>query len=249
MDIKKNIPNVLSTIRLTMALALPFVFLNTSLLNTLIFYLVGDATDAIDGHLARKWKVQSKYGKIVDPIADKLLNGVTLLLTSILVNPVMFVLTSFEALIATTNILRIKRKSDINVAQIGRIKTVFLFFATVSALTVPMVPSLAIMSNILIGITATLQAFTAGKYLGDLRRESKSANEKLYEPVRESKTKEKDSEEEIKKLKYAKKRLKKLEAKTETLFSVKENPEERTLLYGEDEIEHEEKGISRTLKK
>jgi phosphatidylglycerophosphate synthase len=59
MSIKKYIPNILSTIRLAMALALPIVFLNTSLLNTLIFYLVGDATDAVDGFLARKWKVQS----------------------------------------------------------------------------------------------------------------------------------------------------------------------------------------------
>jgi phosphatidylglycerophosphate synthase len=248
MNIKRNIPNILSTIRLAMALALPYVFLNTSLLNTLIFYLVGDATDAIDGHLARKWKVQSKYGKIVDPIADKLLNGLTLLLTSIFINPVMFVLTGFEALIAATNILRVKRKSDINVAQIGRIKTVCLFFATISALAVPMVPSLTIASNVLIGATATLQAFTAGKYLKEFRSEKKAAKEESCKPFQIQKVN--NNEDEIRKLKYAKEKLKKFEAAKETSskkiegFNIKQ-----VSLYEENINEQEEKGISRTLKK
>jgi len=248
MALKKNMPNVLSTIRLGMALALPFVFLNTSLLNTLIFYLVGDATDAIDGYLARKWKAQSKYGKFVDPIADKLLNGTALLLISIFINPAMFVLTGFEALIAGTNIIRIKRKSDINVAQIGRIKTVCLFFATVSALVVPMVPSLAMASYILIGTTATLQAFTAGKYLKELRKERKSSSEKTFKNIQKPNLKNEDDN--IKKLEYAKVRLMELEAKKKNSSVVKEKVNKERMLLTEKNIdEQKEQGVSRTLRK
>lgn len=36
-------------------------------------YGLAAATDAIDGHLARKWQVTSVFGRIVDPFCDKIL--------------------------------------------------------------------------------------------------------------------------------------------------------------------------------
>jgi len=249
MSIKKYIPNILSTIRLAMALALPVVFLNTSLLNTLIFYLVGDATDAVDGFLARKWKVQSKYGKFVDPLADKMLNGLTLLLTSILVNPLLFILTGFEALIAATNLVRIKKKRDINVAKIGKVKTVVLFFTTVLSLLTPMIPSLKLTSTILIGLTATLQAMTAGKYLSEYHKENK-AEKKAQVPVEEESVQPIVEEDPVKKLEYAKEKLATLATKNAiqvpTVIADNVKPLE---VFEEEIIPDDDMGIARTFKK
>ncbi len=36
-------------------------------------FVVAAATDALDGHLARKWNAISKFGRIMDPFADKIL--------------------------------------------------------------------------------------------------------------------------------------------------------------------------------
>lgn len=36
-------------------------------------FIIAALTDALDGHLARKWKVESKFGRVMDPFADKLL--------------------------------------------------------------------------------------------------------------------------------------------------------------------------------
>jgi len=36
-------------------------------------FIIAAATDALDGHLARKWNVVSAFGRIMDPFADKLL--------------------------------------------------------------------------------------------------------------------------------------------------------------------------------
>ncbi len=36
-------------------------------------FLVAAATDFLDGYLARRWKVVSAFGKLADPIADKVL--------------------------------------------------------------------------------------------------------------------------------------------------------------------------------
>ena len=38
-----------------------------------VIFIIAAITDALDGHLARKWNVESKFGRIMDPMADKLL--------------------------------------------------------------------------------------------------------------------------------------------------------------------------------
>ena len=39
----------------------------------LIIFIIAAITDCLDGYIARKNKVITKFGKIVDPLADKLL--------------------------------------------------------------------------------------------------------------------------------------------------------------------------------
>jgi CDP-diacylglycerol--glycerol-3-phosphate 3-phosphatidyltransferase/cardiolipin synthase len=46
----------------------------------LAIFLFACITDWLDGYLARAWQQQSTLGRILDPIADKLLVGVTLLM-------------------------------------------------------------------------------------------------------------------------------------------------------------------------
>lgn len=38
-----------------------------------VFFVVAAITDALDGHLARKWHAVSLFGRVMDPLADKLL--------------------------------------------------------------------------------------------------------------------------------------------------------------------------------
>ncbi len=43
-------------------------------------YVVASVTDFFDGYLARKWDMQSDLGRMLDPIADKLLISVVLMM-------------------------------------------------------------------------------------------------------------------------------------------------------------------------
>ncbi|NBS54512.1 CDP-diacylglycerol--glycerol-3-phosphate 3-phosphatidyltransferase [bacterium] len=39
----------------------------------LLLFVAAALTDWLDGHLARKWKIESDFGRLFDPLADKLL--------------------------------------------------------------------------------------------------------------------------------------------------------------------------------
>ena len=45
-----------------------------------IFFAAAAATDQIDGFLARRWHVQSAFGKVADPLADRLMIGTAVVL-------------------------------------------------------------------------------------------------------------------------------------------------------------------------
>lgn len=45
----------------------------TILIISAAIFIIAALTDALDGHLARKWKAESKFGRIMDPFADKIL--------------------------------------------------------------------------------------------------------------------------------------------------------------------------------
>ncbi len=80
-----NLPNVLTYGRI---LAVPVVAGllmyggNTARWVALIIYVVAAITDFLDGYLARIWQQQSSLGVMLDPIADKVLVDVVLLVLS-----------------------------------------------------------------------------------------------------------------------------------------------------------------------
>lgn len=70
-----NIPNILTVFRLLCAPAVAIVFLvlphPLSDWLALILFVLASLTDFLDGYLARAWNQQSKFGTMLDPIADK----------------------------------------------------------------------------------------------------------------------------------------------------------------------------------
>lgn len=72
----KYIPNALSVLRMLMILAFVMMFFSDHPNNYLfaaLIYLIAGGTDVLDGYLARRFGWVSRLGKILDPVADKLL--------------------------------------------------------------------------------------------------------------------------------------------------------------------------------
>ena len=67
------IPNFLSFIRIGLVYPILNNINNADYFESLIFFAIASITDALDGFLARKMSWQTDLGKILDPVADKLL--------------------------------------------------------------------------------------------------------------------------------------------------------------------------------
>ncbi len=77
MTMNKNVPNILSFIRILLVPFFVFFYLADFIacgkLVALIIFIVASLTDMIDGKIARKYNLVSDLGKLLDPIADKVL--------------------------------------------------------------------------------------------------------------------------------------------------------------------------------
>ncbi|MDR0678082.1 MAG: CDP-alcohol phosphatidyltransferase family protein, partial [Holosporaceae bacterium] len=80
----KIIPNTLSIVRLILSFFLVPLILNKNLRGAIILFTIAAISDFLDGYLARKLRVSSTLGAILDPLADKVLMITTYaLLTSV----------------------------------------------------------------------------------------------------------------------------------------------------------------------
>ena len=68
----KNVPNALTIVRfLLIPIILYFIFTGNYLLG-FVFFTISGLTDILDGTIARKFNLISNFGKLMDPLADKL---------------------------------------------------------------------------------------------------------------------------------------------------------------------------------
>jgi CDP-diacylglycerol--glycerol-3-phosphate 3-phosphatidyltransferase len=68
-----NLPNKITVARLAISLMVFVLIPQRYFVTSLIFFLLAAGTDWIDGYLARKYKLITQFGRILDPFADKIL--------------------------------------------------------------------------------------------------------------------------------------------------------------------------------
>ncbi|MCF0125383.1 MAG: CDP-alcohol phosphatidyltransferase family protein [Clostridia bacterium] len=74
----KHIPNILTIIRLLLILFIVFYIFTGNYLLAFVIFSISGITDIADGFIARKFNLVSNFGKLIDPLADKLTQVATL---------------------------------------------------------------------------------------------------------------------------------------------------------------------------
>jgi CDP-diacylglycerol--glycerol-3-phosphate 3-phosphatidyltransferase len=90
-----------------------------------IIFIVAISTDWVDGYLARKYEIVSDFGKLWDPIADKLLTGLAFVGLAVLGEMAwwMVVVILVREWGITVHRLLVRRSHVVAAAWLGKIKT------------------------------------------------------------------------------------------------------------------------------
>ena len=74
-----NVPNVLTMLRIVMVGVFAVLFVRGLYVAAGAVFLLAALTDLVDGYIARKYNLITNFGKLMDPLADKLLLIVALI--------------------------------------------------------------------------------------------------------------------------------------------------------------------------
>jgi cardiolipin synthase len=79
-----NIPNILTTLRVLAAPLLAYSLLRGQFEFAFYLFILAAVTDALDGWIARHFDLMTYYGAVMDPLADKLITLVCVVLLTYL---------------------------------------------------------------------------------------------------------------------------------------------------------------------
>ena len=166
----KHVPNTLSVIRLLLVPIFVYLFLCDFVTAALIIFVLAGATDVLDGYIARKFNCTSTLGKILDPLADKMIQlSAFMCLWSKDYIPFWMPLVYFiKELCTVLGALFIFRKTNFVVKSnvFGKLATVLVFGAVfVISLFNEMLGSVGV--NTICILVAIYFVFSCGVYCGE----------------------------------------------------------------------------------
>lgn len=129
-----NLPNALTILRLALIPVFVVLMAGDDPANWpagIVFALAG-ITDQVDGFLARRWRVESRFGKVADPLADRLMidaAALMLWITGRLPWYAALVVLARDALMVAGYRLVVNRGYDFEVTRVGKLATWVLYAA------------------------------------------------------------------------------------------------------------------------
>lgn len=178
-----NLPNKLTVVRMVLTPIFLIVFLAPFIpyhyFIGLAVYAAGCITDFLDGKIARKFKLITTFGKLADPVADKMLTTAALLAlmdAGFCSLYIVFIVLTREFAVTSIRLAASAQGVVIPANIWGKIKTVaqmvstiliMLFMALIEAGLVPEAFPLSIISSVLLWITAVLAVISGIIYIKD----------------------------------------------------------------------------------
>ncbi len=171
-----NLPNLITTLRILLIPVFLIFFMTPSPIRSLwaaLIFILASATDLLDGYVARKMKLVTRFGKLLDPIADKLLviSAVILLVAFHRVPAILAILLiGREMAITGLRVIATDQGILIPAERLGKFKT-FLQIVSITMLILnsSLVPAIGRidlhdLGRILLWVSLALSLTSAGQY-------------------------------------------------------------------------------------
>ena len=166
-----NVPNVLTVIRILLIPVLVALLLSEFSSDSLAaaVFILASLTDAVDGWLARRHKSETNFGKLMDPLADKLL--VTSALVSLVALDrvqawVAMVIIAREFAVTGLRQLAIEQGHVLAASLWGKIKTVLQIAMVLALITVDGSP---VWVDVLVYVTVAVTVYSGADYFFGFR--------------------------------------------------------------------------------
>ena len=184
-----TIPNALSVLRILIIPFFAWYFLHDQLGIAVALLVLSGLSDCVDGLIARKLNQVTELGKMLDPFADKLTQGVVALCLAVkfpVIGPLLLLFIVKEVVMLCCAFGLLKKKKRPCAAQwYGKVATV-MFYVSVAAIVVMdgffHVPRTAfvVISSVLLVLTAAMMVYSAVKYF-QIFREILRSDDEQYE--------------------------------------------------------------------
>ena len=166
-----NLPNILTTIRFLLIPVFIYIFFQqdvASIIHATYIFLLAGITDILDGFLARKYNLITKWGQAMDPLADKLMLMTVLICFTIknyLPSWVIVIVGLKEILMIFGGLLLYYKKDKVVIPanKFGKIATVNFYIAILyTAFKLPY-------SIIVVSLAILFALFALAKYIMDFK--------------------------------------------------------------------------------
>ena len=176
-----NTPNKLTLIRVILVPVFMWAFIKGFDIAAIVVFVIAALTDQLDGHLARKNNQVTTFGKLMDPIADKVLTIAALVCfveaDADFVNSwVVMLVIARELIVTGIRLIALGENQVIAASGFGKAKTVSQMVSTILIMLLMAVNStgilpetfpLNVISQVLLWITAVLAVISGVIYIKD----------------------------------------------------------------------------------
>ena len=135
LELRRHIPNALTIVRFAAVPVFAWLYLRAgdgAAWGAGLFFAAAALTDQIDGYLARRWDVHTAFGKIADPLADRVMIGTAVILmwaTGRIPLAAAFIVLARDLALVLGYKLLAPRGFELEVTSLGKLATWILYAA------------------------------------------------------------------------------------------------------------------------
>ena len=163
-----NLPNKLTLARIVAVPVFILLYVNGLLWPALVVYVLACLTDMLDGRIARSRNLVTNFGKIMDPLADKVLVYSAFCLfieQGVMPAWMLMIILAREFIVAGVRTVAASEGKVIAAAMSGKIKTVLQMIAVPLLIVESVHPTIAVLARVFLWASLVMTVVSGFEYV------------------------------------------------------------------------------------